>query len=614
MKRLLVGTAGHVDHGKTQLLYALTGVDTDRLPEEKRRGVTIDLGFAQMTLAELCIDFIDVPGHAHYIKNMLAGAGALDLVLMVVAADEGIMPQTQEHLQILSLLGTQRGVIVLTKCDLVEQPLRQLAIQEVREAFAGSFLETAPLVCVCTKSGEGLERLRELLRQSEPIQRPIKAPFRMLLDRVFVKTGQGVIATGVITEGSVCQGDTVCALPKGDMVRVRGLQSGGKPAQALFAGSRAAVNLAGVQVSALTRGMVLAQPESVVCTRRIDVRLSVLAGAQHPVLHNSRLHLAVGTASVVCRVALPKQGALLPGQKCFAQLRLEQPVAVRRYDRFVVRFYSPLETVGGGVILEPEPVQRRIGEREQERLLLYETGSVQEQLNFEATQHLLTRAQARKRFAYLSEMEFATAWEQLVQAGEYALPQEAVEQRRRALQAQLKSFHAAHPLAQGMPVASLYGRYPEPLLRIWIADGSIKKTGPFVSLADFSITETIVYAEYAARILQVYQEAGRLPLSSEQLSQKAGISQEQIMQMLPLLEAQGVLVCLGSAWILAEVFAAAKQEVRASIERDGDITLAQLRDMLGISRKYAQLLLETMDQQQFTKRLGDRHILWEKSD
>lgn len=362
---MIVGTAGHVDHGKTALVKALTGVDTDRLAEECRRGLTIELGFAPLELPDgRVLGVVDVPGHEHFVPTMLAGCAGMDLVLLVVAADEGPMPQTREHLAILSLLGLKRGVVVLTRSDLGE---KEGVRQQVAELVKDTFLEQAPVVNVSAVGGQGIARLKEVIAhlasESSP---PADGPFRLHVDRVFSVTGSGTVVTGTLTGGPLHQGDTVTLWPSERQARVRALQSHGKGVEVLPPGCRAAVNLAGLKVHQVSRGDTLSPAHSLTLTQRLDVSLSVLAQSPYVVKNNSTLHLHHGGRAVITHCIVLGKDRLVPGESGFVQLRLNTPLAVAPGDRFVVRFFSPVTTIGGGIILDTAPPLR--GRKDPERI------------------------------------------------------------------------------------------------------------------------------------------------------------------------------------------------------------------------------------------------------
>ena len=362
MKHVVIGTAGHVDHGKTALVRALTGVDTDRLAEEKRRGLTIELGFARLDFPDgSCAGVVDVPGHEKFIKTMLAGAGGIDLAMLVVAADEGFMPQTVEHLNILSLLGVRRGVVVLTKCDLADADWLAMARAELAARVKGTFLENAPVVETSAATGQGIEDLREMLhalvRQTR--EKSARVPFRLPIDRVFSVDGFGTVVTGTLIEGALHVGGEAELLPSGTRSRVRNLQVHGENTAIAVAGQRVAVNLAGIKKTDVARGDTLAEPDSVRVSRLLDVRLSCLRDSERTVENGSRVHFCHGTAARLAKVVLLDRDALAPGESAYAQLRFTEDVAAKCGDRFVIRFYSPLETIGGGIILDDAPARHK---------------------------------------------------------------------------------------------------------------------------------------------------------------------------------------------------------------------------------------------------------------
>src|SRR5262245_41382108 len=362
MKHVVIGTAGHIDHGKTELVKALTGINPDRLKEEQERGITIDIGFAPLQLpGGLTAGFVDVPGHERFVKNMLAGVWGIDLVLLVVAADESIKPQTREHFDICTLLRVPRGLIALTKVDLVDADLRELAMLEVREFVRGSFLEEAPLIGVSARTGEGLDRLREAIAEAAAEVRPGRggALMRLPVDRSFSIRGFGTVVTGTLVSGVLAEGEEIAIEPEGRRSRVRGIQVHAEPVREAHAGQRTAVNLQGLETSSVARGAVIGHPGELAPASLLDVRLSLLAGAPAPLKDLSRVRFHQGTSELLARVKLLGRAALKPGEESFAQLRLERPGCCLPGDRFVLRRYSPPVTIGGGVVLDASPPKHR---------------------------------------------------------------------------------------------------------------------------------------------------------------------------------------------------------------------------------------------------------------
>lgn len=616
MKTVLIVTAGHVDHGKTALIQSLTGVNTDRLEEEQRRGMTIDLGFAPLDLDDdIRADLIDVPGHAHYVKNMLAGAGAADLVLMVVAADEGVMPQTREHLAILSLLGAQRGVVALTKCDLADPETRMLAQADAVEAFAGSFLERAPMIFVSSVTGEGLDDLRALLaRKAREVEfRRADRPFFMPLDRVFTVKGFGTVVTGTVLDGHAAPGDLLTLQPSGEAVRARSMQSFGKAVEYVSAGQRAAINLPGIPAKQIERGFVLTASAYCRAGMLLDVRLYTLPSQPRVITHNTRLHLSVGTACVVCRVSLPGGGTIRPGESAYARMRLETPVAARFGDRFVVRFYSPVETVGGGVVLDSAPRFGKLSAAGLARLQIRENGSLADCIADEASRALLTEQDLYALFWEQSENQWQAARNELFAAkrilklGSYMLSQTLYGSRLHALILAVEEWHTAHPLDEGIPLPMLRERFPEALIDAAIRSGALTRQGNTAALPGFSPYKTPLYMELSARLTDIYEAAGCTPPEDTAALESAGIPTAVRARLLDLLCKRGALVRAAPALCFSQsAYMAARAIARAA--GPAGITLAGLRDALGISRKYAQALLEHFDAAGLTVRDGDTHI------
>ena len=358
MKRIIIGTAGHIDHGKTSLVKALTGVDADRLKEEKERGITIDIGFADLTVGETHFGFVDVPGHERFVKNMLAGAHGIDLVMLVVAADEGVMPQTREHFDICRLLEVKAGLVAITKTDMVEPEFAELVEAEVAEYVAGSFLDGAPILRVSSRTGEGIEALKKALAKlaAGVAERDEEAVARLPIDRVFTIKGFGTVVTGTLIAGRIRTGDELELLPSpGLRTRARSLQVHGRATQEARAGERTAVNIQGVDLDQAVRGQVLAPAGRLWASSMLDVRLRMLASAPRPLRTRSRVHLHHGTAEALARVVLLGRTELAPGETCFAQLRLEAPVLALPADHFILRSFSPTVTIGGGVVVDALP-------------------------------------------------------------------------------------------------------------------------------------------------------------------------------------------------------------------------------------------------------------------
>ncbi len=392
MKNIIIGTAGHIDHGKTTLIKALTGRNTDRWEEERRRGITIDLGFTYFDLKNGDrVGIIDVPGHERFINNMVAGVVGMDLVMLVVAADEGIMPQTREHMDILGELGIEKSILVLNKCDLVEEDWLELVKEEIKEELEGTFLEQAPIVEVSAATGQGIPELIEVIERltaEEVVEKDVNTIPRLPIDRVFSLSGFGTIITGTLLAGTISKEDNLQVYPIGKECKIRNIQVHGQDVEKCYAGQRVAINLSNVKKSELRRGCVLAPPNNMKNTMLLDVKLNVLPSSMRVLTNHTRLHLFTGTSEILCRAVLLDKEEIGPGESGFVQLRLEEEIALRRGDKFVVRFYSPMETIGGGIVLEPNPKKKKRFDKDAiEELQKKEFGSSEDVIELHVKSH-----------------------------------------------------------------------------------------------------------------------------------------------------------------------------------------------------------------------------------
>ena len=392
MKNIIIGTAGHIDHGKTTLIKALTGRNTDRWEEEQRRGITIDLGFTYFDLKNGDrVGIIDVPGHERFINNMVAGVVGMDLVMLVVAADEGIMPQTREHMDILGELGIEKSILVLNKCDLVEEDWLELVKEEIKEELEGTFLEQAPIVEVSAATGQGIPELIEVIERltaEEVVEKDVNTIPRLPIDRVLSLSGFGTIITGTLLAGTISKEDNLQVYPIGKECKIRNIQVHGQDVEKCYAGQRVAINLSNVKKSELRRGCVLAPPNNMKNTMLLDVKLNVLPSSMRVLTNHTRLHLFTGTSEILCRAVLLDKEEIGPGESGFVQLRLEEEIALRRGDKFVVRFYSPMETIGGGIVLEPNPKKKKRFDKDAiEELQRKESGSSEDVIELHVKSH-----------------------------------------------------------------------------------------------------------------------------------------------------------------------------------------------------------------------------------
>ena len=628
MKHVIIGTAGHVDHGKTLLVKALTGIDTDRLTEEKKRGITIELGFAHLDFDDgTQAGIVDVPGHEKFIKNMLAGAGGIDLAMLVVAADEGFMPQTVEHLGILTLLGIRDGLVVLTKCDMVDPEWVEMVREDVKAQTAGTFLEGKPIHTVSARTGEGIaelrQNLRELVRQAS--EKNLRIPFRLPIDRVFSVEGFGTVVTGTLIEGSLAAGDMAEVLPTGFQARVRNLQVHGKDVPCAYAGQRVAVNLAGAKKSDLARGDTIAKPGSVRKSLMLDVKLQNLKNSQRTILSGSQLHLYHGSSVRLCKVVLLDRDALQPGEGCFAQLRMTEELAVKCGDRFVVRFYSPLETIGGGIVLDDCPIRHRRGDqRTLDALAIRESGSGGQRLlqavarEGHALPTLEKIASALNREAPELEGELAA----LCAAGEVREPLpgryqagSGCDEIWETCRGLLGKYHQQNPLHAGMKAAELRQKLfknteqavADALLAALVREGKLQNMADRYALAGFSVQLTKRQKGIRDKLLQAYRKAGLETPGLDEISALFSASEQaDCKQVVESLVSGGGLVMLTpQICVHREVYEEVSRRLAEHFGQREELTLAEFRDQLGTSRKYALALLEYWDKNKVLKKEGD---------
>ena len=631
MRSITVGTAGHIDHGKSALVRALTGIDPDRLAEEQRRGMTLDLGFAHLTLPSgRHLGIVDVPGHEALIHNMLAGAGGIDLVMLIVAADEGAMPQTREHLDILRFLHLWGGIVVLNKIDLAPDPDWVSAVREdLARLVAGTPLEGAPIIEVSAKTGAGLPQLIAALdRLTEQVpERPAAGPARLPVDRSFVMQGFGTVVTGTLWSGTVRPGDILTVLPEGREVRVRGVQVHGDAVGEAYAGSRVAANLSGIDKDEITRGDVLATPGAFRPTDRLDVRLRLLPGAPR-LAHSARLHVHLGAGEVIGRVALIDGGPLEPGDEGLAQLRLERPVVAVHGDRFIIRRYSPADTMGGGVVLNASPLRRVRGARAGATLASVDQGG---------PSALVTNAVAARGSAGLPTGDLSAAAGldgpsaaravaagladgHLLQVGERLFAESVANALGKAIVTALGAYHRQAPWRQGMPREELKSRASSTGDRLFDAvlaglrrDGRVAEARGFVALPEHAATITDGDARVRTALLTALERGGMSPPSLEDLRRLG--DQAAVERMLQVLTDEGAITQIASDLrITTAVLEHARQMVVQMLRSGEDVTVAVVRDRLQTSRRYALALLEYLDAVRITRRVGDRRALGPKAD
>ena len=651
MKHLIIGTAGHIDHGKTRLTEALTGKNTDRLEEEQKRGITIENGYAMLKLpGGQTASIIDVPGHERFVRNMITGATGIDLALMVIAADDGFMPQTQEHLDILQLLGVSNGVIALTKCDLADDEWIETVEEDIKDRVSGTFLENAPIVRVSAETGQGIDELKSVLESSLSYAEPknSRLPARLPVDRVFTVQGFGTVVTGTLTEGELHPGDELMLYPDEKPVRVREVQNHDVSVEEAQAGMRTAVNITGAEKEDIKRGSVLAEPGSAAVTDRLDVVINITDDCEFFIKNASRLHFFHGTSECICRLRLLDADELAPGDTGYAQLLLDEKIAARNGDRFIVRFFSPVITVGGGRILDARARRRKRNNEEvlarfaaldsddeKERALQYikdrnvrftDAAELANIMNIPRDDAEICMTELERSEDILPECEESAKMRRYISA-------ESVGSCRKAAEELLSAYHAENPLRAGMQHAEFRkqlaaatggagGAEPDQAALKAVIDmlaysGAIDITGDTARIAGFEPQLSESQQALSAKIEEFYKNAGRETRSydaaAEAVSSVGGkkYSDKDIKQIYEYMCSAGKLIVLsaGEAVHCAgydEALAVMKEKAAAA---GGRISLGELRDALGFSRKYAQMYLEYWDRAGVTKRDGDDHVL-----
>ena len=631
MKNIIIGTAGHVDHGKTRLIKALSGIDTDRLEEEKKRGITIELGFAHIPNdAGYNIGVIDVPGHEKFIKNMLAGIGGIDFVLFVVAADEGIMPQTREHFEILQALGIDDGIIAITKTDMVDEEWLELVQEDIRDYVEGSFLEGKPMIPVSAKSGENIDLLKEeIIRKCDRESKRIEAPemFRLPVDRVFTKSGFGTVVTGTLMDGTCSLNDEVHVFPEETPAKIRGIQTYGNDVEKAVAGQRTAINLSGVRKEDIRRGDVIAAKSAVSVTGMLDVKLKIFDSSERMVLNNSRVHLYCGSKEVLTKVILMDRDALSAGEEAYVQFRLEEPIAVRRGDRFIIRFYSPIITIGGGQILDAVPEKhKRNRENVLEGFRTLESGNISDIFVLKTGGHkfyskeLLLQELGMLPETGNREIERCIKEGKLVELEDGTiLAASKFQMMTDRLIQLLQEYHESNPLAEGMPKQELQSR----LRDTWHIQedkiilgavhrlmnlGTLTDCGKTVSMQGFEAVLTPEQEKLKERIAGIYKDAGiEIPKNDEIYALDS--DKRVINAIFDRLYKEGVLVKVDPSYNISQegwnrVAAAAR-----TAGAEGSFVLADFRDTLNTSRKYASVYLAALDRAGITVFDGERRRL-----
>jgi selenocysteine-specific elongation factor len=632
MKQVVMGTAGHIDHGKTQLIKTLTGIDTDRLKEEKERGITIDLGFAHLRCDDGTeVGVIDVPGHERFVRNMLAGVGGIDLVMLVIAADEGVMPQTREHLAICQLLRIKDGLVALTKADLVDDDWVELVTEDTREFLKGTFLEGKPIVSVSAKTGQGIDELKRVLQTlvARVPPKQLEGKFRLPIDRVFTIRGFGTVVTGTLFSGSIRAEDRVEIFPKGIAAKVRGLQVHSESVAEAVAGQRTAINLQGIEKVELERGDVLGRPGEFAPTFMLDAVLQHLADAPRSLRHRARVRLHLGTSEIMGRVILLDRDELAPGQEAYVQLRLEQPAIALPRDRFVIRSYSPVLTIGGGMLLDVQPAKHRRGDTGlASHFRQLAEGSAEEVF----AHHLLQAAHQGLRLSEflrrteLPEGRLRQIATTLQRAGRiravhaemgWYLHAEAFAALTKALCSYLETFHRQNPLKPNLSIEELRAKVRGLGERVCLlALDQLRQQGDVIVERDRVrlATHQVALDDTRERLLNELEAeflaAGYQPPRIEEVFDKLKVGKGHDRELVQVLVDQGRAVRLKDNVVFHRSnLEKAEAKLRQFLREHRDITPIEFKDLLGVSRKYAIPLLEYFDSQKITIRVGDKRVL-----
>lgn len=636
MHNIIVGTSGHVDHGKTCLIKALSGFDTDRLKEEKKRGITIDLGFANLPNdAGLHIGIIDVPGHEKFVKNMLAGIGGIDLVLLVVALDEGVMPQTVEHFEIIKMLNIKRGIIVLTKSDLVDKEWQDIVEEDVKNLVKGSFLENAPIIRVSSYTSENIAKLNEMIinmvsdigdRKNDP------ELFRLPIDRVFTMEGFGTVITGTLQEGSVSLGDEIMLYPKEKLLKIRGIQSHGQKEEKAFAGQRVALNLLNIRKEELERGDILAYKNSIVKTKLIDVWIELFATSTRELKNGDRVHLNYGSKQTIAKVVLLSKSSLRAKEGDYAQLRFDEEVCIKRNDRFIVRFLSPIESFGGGRVIDTIPLKHKRMDETVLKVCEEKASADIEKIaaiKINEESHKYYNRQNYASILNVSSTELKQILDKLLEDRLIIELSDAsiihidyfnkVSLYSKEL---LKQFHQEKPITEGMDKEEFKSRLSEKfrltdpkksalLLAEMVRRKILKTRDKYVSDSEFTVSYSKELSSMQETIRQKYIKAGiEAPATNDVV---ADIKEsKKARQIIEDMHKSGELIKISpAAYMYSEAYEKVLKSIKALAEKseDNTFTLAEFRDAHATSRKYAMAVLEFLDKKKITKLVGDRRVL-----
>jgi len=634
MRNIIVGTAGHIDHGKTTLIKALTGAETDRWEEEKKRGITIDLGFAYLDLNNgNRLGIIDVPGHERFIKNMVAGVIGMDMAMLVIAADEGIMPQTSEHINILNLLGVKNGIVVLTKCDTVDEEWLELVKEDIKEELSETFLSDAPFAEVSSITGQGIDELKQLLLEKTDNlseERDVETIVRLPIDRSFTISGFGTVITGTLVSGSIKKGEELEVFPIEKNCKVRNIQVHGEDKDEAFAGQRVAVNIANIKKNELYRGCVIAPKKSMKKTMMIDVKLDMLKSSSRIIENRSRLHLYTGTSEVLCRVVLLDKEILTAGESCYAQLRLEEEIAVRAGDKYVVRFYSPMETVGGGSVIEAVAKKaKRFDDNKLKSLRIKEKGDskdIIENLILENSYLLpsigdIAKISAKKADEVLRDVLLLEEENKLtvfrMKNDTCIWHMDYEKEMTGHIVEYMEEFHKKFPYKMGVKKAEIKSKFfketkqivYDEIIGLYLNKEILKISHDILSLKSFVIKEDEKFVDVKKAILDLLSnnryDTVRLTDIMELGKEKQ--STEDVLNY--LIDIEIVSKIADETYVLKESLENIKNEIKAFIEKNGKISAGEFRDIFDTNRKFAITVLEYLDGIKFTKRVDNDRVL-----
>jgi selenocysteine-specific elongation factor len=630
VKRFIIGTAGHIDHGKTTLVRALTGVDTDRLKEEQQRGISIELGFAPFVLPSgQRAAIVDVPGHERFIRHMLAGAFGIDMVLLTIAADEGVMPQTREHVDIIELLGINTGVVVITKRDMVDDEWLMLVEEEIRDFIAGTSLKGAPLLAVSAVTGEGMEELTQYIEDlaEQVVEKPAFGQARLPIDRVFTISGFGTVVTGTLWSGQIQVGETLELLPSQRPVKVRTLQVHNEKVSAAYAGQRVAVNLQGIEVAEIRRGYLLASPGYLIPSYRIDGRLHLLQSSKRTLKNWNRVRFHLGTDEALGRVILLDRDELLPGEESYVQMVMEKPVVAYKGDPFVIRYYSPVATIGGGTVIDGNAAkQKRYREEVLDQLAIKEEGSLYDLLLHElesagadtlSLQELARRSGAPAEQVKLELIDLIQD-EKVVDIKEQEyISSYGLQTINDKIVATLSRYHSQYPLRAGYPREDLRSRFFKnlnPKMFTLIVKkledrGTISSHNNYLLVSGFQPAPGERQNEAMRRIKTIMEEKRFVPPSLEELRQEVGLEESDFTEVINYLVDSGVLVKVTQEIYFArQAIEEGRKLLNDYFDREKELSLATARDIFNTTRKYALPLVEYYDRIRFTHRVGDTRV------